>query len=202
MKFDPDEVHQWLTDWTTALGASPFLQLRSGPPEASTSATATGILIVEIPLPSSPFSSPSGGLITKAGSWLANSAGVGVIGHCRFLNNAKTECRMVGTVTQAIAYALTAGAAIATNVLQVADTSGMTVGAGVAGSGIEDGTTVAALTSTTVTLSRVLTAAMLSADTIVVGDTSGDMLISGAYIPTVGSSVEVVSFSLGWPTLI
>ena len=203
MKFRPTDVHGWLSDWVTAVGASPFLQLRSGPEEASTAATATGTLIAEIPMPASPFTTPASGIITKSGTWQVNSAGVGVIGHARILNNAKSTCYFVGSVTQAVAYALTAGAGSGTFVLSIADTSGITVGAGVAASaGIASGTTVAAKTSTTITLSQPLTAALITADTIIVGDTSGDLLISGAYIPTVGTSVEVVSWSLGWPTLI
>ena len=203
MKFRPTDVHGWLSDWVTALGASPYLQLRSGPEEATTAATATGTLIAEIPLPSSPFTSPANGIIEKSGTWSVNSAAVGVVGHARFVNNAKSTCYWVGSVTQAVGYALTADAAAGTFVLTVADTSVVTIGAGItAAAGIAAGTTVAAKTSTTITLSQVLASAMITGDTIIVGDTSGDMLISGAFIPTIGSSVEVAAWSLGWPDLI
>ena len=202
MKFRPTDVHAWLSTWVTNLGSSPFLQLYSGPPEASTAAAATGTLIREIALPASPFTSPASGIITKSGTWASATGSVGVVGHARIVNNAKTTCHFVGSVSQAVAYALTANAAANTFVLTMADTSSVTVGSGVVGAGVAAGTTVASKTSNTVTLSRVLGAAMVSGDTIVIGDTSGDMLISGAYVPTSSSSVEVVSWSLGWPSLI
>jgi hypothetical protein len=202
MKFRPTDVHGWLSDWVTAVGASPFLQLRSGPEEASTAATATGTLIAEIPLPASPFTTPSGGIIEKSGSWSVNSAATGVIGHGRILDNAKTTCLFVGSVSQAVAYTLTATAAAATNVLTVADTSGAFVGSGVAGRGIAAGTTVVALTTTTITISQVVTASLTTSDFVVVGDTSGDILISGAYIPSAGTTVTVAAWAMGWPSLI
>lgn len=204
MKFRPTDVHAWLTTWTTALGASPYLQLYSGPPEASTAATATGSLIREIALPSSPFTSPASGIIAKSGTWASASGSVGVVGHARFVNNAKSTCYWTGSVSQAVAYSLTADAASGVSVLSIADTSGISVGQGVTSAigAIPAGTTVASKTSTTITLSRATTAAMLTTETIIVGDTSGDMLISGAYIPTSTSSVEVITWSLGWPSLI
>ncbi len=202
MKFDPADVHAWLDRWTTQLGASPFIQLRSGPPKASTAATATGTLIREIALPSSPFTSPFNGVIGKSGTWQSTSGGTGVIGHMLILNNAKTVCKWVGSVTQAVAFALTANAGINTFILTVADTTAITVGQGVDGIGVQADTVVAAKTATTITLSKVLSGAMFTGDTIVVGDTSGDALSSGAYVPESTTPVTVQAWSMGWADLI
>lgn len=194
-------VNAWNTSWVTRLGASPKLQLRSGPPEASVTATATGILVVGMTLPSSPFTSSSGGVVTKNGSWSGASATQGVIGHARMLTNDETACEWVGSVSQGMALSLTVDVASG-NVVTVADTTGAVIGSGVVGVGVQAGTLLADKTSTTLTLSKPLTTARSIGDYVVVGDVSGDMIISGAYVPSAGFTVTVAAFSHGWPRLI
>lgn len=204
-KFAASTVHAWLSQLVTDIGGSPFLQLRTGPEEASVTAPATGVLTHEMPLPSSPFTSPFAGEIGKTGTWTSNALAKGVVGHFRVLNNAKTSCLWLGTVTQAVGYELTADAASGTSTLTVAGTAAVSLGAGVAAVGglsVEDGTLVSGKTSTTIVLSKPLRGAMFTGESVVVGDVSGDMLISGAYINDIGDPATVVSFGTGWPDLI
>lgn len=202
LKLPALNVHEWLAHWRDELGASPFAQLRSGPPKASTTATATGILIREIALPASPFTTPFAGTIGKTGVWTSSSGGNGVIGHMLLVDNAKTYCGWVGKVSQAVGYALTADVGVGNFVLTVASTAGVALGAGVAGEGIRAGTTVSDVTATTITLSQVLIGPKYIADTVIVGDTSGDAFISGAYVPETTTPVTVHTFVMGWPSLI
>lgn len=201
-KFHVDTVNAWVQQLIDDLGANPWLDLYTGPPEASATAPATGVNTHQIALGASPFTTPSGGLTSKSGVWTANAIGVGVIGHGRFMNNARTKCVRTCSVTQAVAYELTANANINTNVLSVADTSAVALGQGVAGAGVEPGTVVSAKSPSTISLSKVLKANMLDGDTIVVGDTSGPLLISGAYIAQVGDPVTVAAYVFGWPDLV
>lgn len=201
-KFHVDTVNAWVQQIIDDLGASPWLDLYTGPPEASCTAPATGINTHQVPMGASPFTTPSGGVASLASVITANAIDVGVIGHARFMNNARTKCVRTCAVTQAVAYELTAGAAVNTNLLTVADTSAVLFGQGVAGPGVEAGTTVSGKTSTTISLSKTLKAAMLDGDTIVVGDTSGPLLISGAYIANVGDPVSVIAYTVGWPDLV
>lgn len=201
LKLPLDDIHAWLTHWVTELGPSPFAQLRSGPPKASTTAPATGTLIREIALPVSPFTTPFNGSIGKSGVWTASTGGTGVIGHMLVVNNAKTVCRWVGKVSQAVAYALTADAGVNAFVLTVASTAGILPGSGVVGVGVRAGTIVADITATTITLNQGLLGAMFIDETIVVGDPSGDALISGAYVPETTTPVTIHAFNMGWPGL-
>lgn len=200
-KFRVERLNTWMNDWVTDLGASPKARFRSGPPKASTTATSIGLLLCTMTLPTAPFTTAANGIITKTGTWAGNAAAPGVVGHCEIYNNAESTCHWVGSVTQAVGYSLTAGAAAFTTVLTIADTSGVTVGAGVLGAGVPDGAIVQSKTSTTLTLSVPLAAAMLSGDTIVVGNVTGDMVISGAYIANTGDPISVLSWAYGWPTL-
>lgn len=201
-KFHVDTVNAWVQQFIDDLGPDPWLDLYTGPREASATAPATGINTHQIALPTSPFTTPSGGLTSKSGTWTANAINVGVIGHGRFMNNARTKCVRTCTVTQAVAYELTADAAVNTNVFNVADTSAVQIGQGVAGLGVEPGTVVSGKGVGTINLSKVLKSTMLSGDTIVVGDTTGPLLISGAYIAQVGDPVTVAAYAFGWPDLV
>jgi hypothetical protein len=201
-KFKTSIVHDWLSGLVTAIGPSPWLQLRTGPEEASVTAPATGVLTYEMPLPTAPFTTPFAGEIGKAGTWTSNALAVGVVGHFRVLNNAKTECLWLGSVTQAVGYELTADAGGGTSTLSVASTAAITLGEGVSGVGVEDGTLVASKTSTTIVLNKPLQSGMFTGESIVVGDVTGDLVISGAYINSIGDPATVVSLGTGWPQYI
>lgn len=204
-KFRLARLQGWLDDWVADLGPSPKIQLRSGPEEASTSATATGTIICRLTMASTPFPAANASAqLVLAAPITGNATDVGVIGHARLMDNAESTCHWVGSVSAAVAYALTADAAIGATVLTVADTSAIVLGSGVVGggvAGVQDGTVVAAKTSTTITISKPLTAALPSTTAIVVGDISGDLVISGAYVANVGDPVSLIAWVYGFPDL-
>jgi hypothetical protein len=81
------------------VGASPRLQLRSGPPPANCAAASVGTLLCEITLPSDWMSAASSGTKTKLGTWSGVGATGGTVGHYRIVNAAGTVCHEQGSVT-------------------------------------------------------------------------------------------------------
>lgn len=199
MQFDTASRNNFIDEWVSLVGASPKLRLISGTIPANNAASQTGTTLVSITLPSTWLNAASSGEATKAGTWQANAAATGAITHFRLLNSAETAVRMQGTVSAAFALTTSASTATNGNVLTFTSTTGVAVGQGVYGSGIPSGTTVIALTSTTVTLSQVSTAGVGSATEILFGDVSGDMHLASTTIDSVGQSVTVTSWTLVAP---
>lgn len=83
----------------TAIGASPYLQIRSGAAPASASSAATGTLLVEIPLPADWMADAASGSKGKAGTWTANAAAAGTAGHFRVVDSTKATCHIQGSVS-------------------------------------------------------------------------------------------------------
>lgn len=181
------------------VGASPKLRLISGSMPATPATSQSGTLLVGMTLPSTWMAAASGGQAAKSGTWQDNASATGTIGYARLLNSAESVVHWQGTISQAFALTTSASTAANANVLTFTATTGVTVGMGVYGSGIPTGTTVAAVSSTTVTLSQVSTAGVSSSTEILFGDVSGDMHLASTTIDTVGQSVTVTSWTLVGP---
>ena len=81
-----------------AIGASPTLELRSGPPPASCAAADSGTLLASMALPADFFAAASGGSKALAGIWQDAAAdAAGTVGHFRIKQGA--TCHVQGTVT-------------------------------------------------------------------------------------------------------
>lgn len=199
MQFDAASRNNLIDEWVAFVGAAPKLRLISGTIPASCAASQTGTTLVSITLPSTWMNAASSGEATKAGTWQANSIATGTITHARLLNSAESAVRWQGTVSQAFALTTSASTAANGNVLTFTSAAGVTVGMDVYGSGVPAGTTVVAVTSTTVTLSQVSTAGIGSATEILFGDTSGDMFLAGTVIGSVGQQVTISAWTLVAP---
>ena len=70
-----------------ALFASGTLQVRTGAQPASANNAASGTLLATINLPSSPFTSPAAGVVSKSGTWAAVAVATGVAAHGRFISS-------------------------------------------------------------------------------------------------------------------
>lgn len=185
-----------IDDFVAEVGASPKLRLLSGNPPANAAASQLGTLIYDFTLPSTWMNAASGGQATKAGVWSANSSAIGTIGYFRLLNNAATVVHMQGIVTQAFSLVTNALTAANSNVLNFASTTGVTVGQGISGAGILAGTTVIAVTSTTVTMSQASTAGVSSSTTILFGNVSGDMTLGSITTTAINQNLVIDQFTI------
>jgi hypothetical protein len=186
-----------LEAYATTIGASPILQLRTGPAPADLAASATGTLLVPMTLPSVWHATAANGRKAKAGTWSGTASAAGVVGHYN-LNSSGGTRREQGSVSKASVLTTSAATAANSNVLTFAATSGVSVGVGASGPGVPVGTTVVAVSSTTVTMSTTSTLGVASGALIAFGDVSGDMFISETTL-TIGQSVEVTMKTLVCP---
>jgi len=84
----------------TAMAGGCLLQIRSGARATNITDAPAGLLLAEIELPSSPFNTPSGGVMTKSGTWqdlLADDDGTA--GHFVVRDPTDTFTIMDGAVT-------------------------------------------------------------------------------------------------------
>ena len=85
----------------STIGATPFLDLRSGTQPADCSQAATGTLIAHIALPSDWLANAAGGTKVLSGIWSGSAIADGVVSHYRIMNAANTVCHEQGSVTAA-----------------------------------------------------------------------------------------------------
>ena len=123
------------------------------------------------------------GTSALAGSWTGTVAVGGTAGYYRILSSGGTVHEQ-GTVTQAFSLATSASTAANSNVLTFTTTTGVSAGMTVSGTGVPDGTTVLAVTSTTVTMSTVSTTGVSSGATLYFGSTDGDMWLTNPVLTT------------------
>lgn len=83
----------------TVIGTAPKLQLRSGAPPANCAAADTGTLLCELTLPSDWLTAPSGGTVTRNGTWSGTVIAAGTAAHFRLKNSALSVTGAQGTVT-------------------------------------------------------------------------------------------------------
>lgn len=189
----------WLSAIPTAIGTAMKIRLLTGTMPANITDAETGTLICEITCPSTYFGTPSGGLMDKIGTWAGTASATGVISYARFLDNAKTTVYNQSEVTKAMSLVTSALTAVNGIILNFASTSGVEIGEGVRGTGIEPGTVVLAVTSTTVTISKASLTGVASGARIIFGDTSGDTFLNVVDITSVGQSIVVDEFTFVAP---
>lgn len=174
-------------------GASAKLLLFSGSMPANCAAADTGTLLATLTLPSDWMNAASGTTKTLLGSWTGTaSGGAGATPtHFRIKDNAGTTCHLQGTSGINVSINTSASTSANGNVLTFTSTTGAAVGQNVSGTGVPVGTTVIAVTGTTVTMSNSSTAGVSSGATITFGY---DLPVNGTI--TSGQTVTVSSFTL------
>lgn len=187
----------WLDTYESTIGTSPKLRLCTGSAPANVAASQTGTQLIELTLPSDWKAAPSGGSAALAGTWTGTVAAEGTAGYYRILSSGGAAHEQ-GLVTQAFTLSTSGATAANSNTLTFSSTSGVTVGMSVAGTGIEDGTTVLAVGATTVTISTVSTAGVSSSTAVYFGATDGDMWLSNPTL-TVGQTLNITSATLTAP---
>lgn len=199
LQFDTTSRNDWLTEWIANVGASPKLIFYGNDAPANCAAAPSAEVRCTITLPSSPFGTPSGGEVSKSGTWSATVSALGPIEHFRIWNAAVTTCFQQGLVSQA--YSLTTSSSTGTNgnVLNFASTAAVTVGDEAYGEGIPLGAYVLAKTSTTVTLSAACPDGVASGATVVFGDASGDITIENTQVTSLSQVITVSSYTLVAP---
>lgn len=182
--------------WESHMGASAKLRLITAPVPSAVGSTQTGTLICTMSLPSDYMGASSSGTKSKSGTWNGTSVATGTIAYCRFMNSGDTTAYYQYTVSEAFSLTTSALTAALNNVLTFTATTGVTIGMSVYGSGIQDGTTVAGVSGTTVTLSLPSISGVSNATVIYFGDTSGELWAYPATIGSIGVTITVNSFAL------
>jgi hypothetical protein len=181
VQFDETTRNDTLAAIDTSTGTAPALEFWSGALPANTAAADSGTKGAEGVLPSDWLAAPSGGSVSKNGAWIVTglpAAGAGTVqAHYRVRKSGVVRAQ--GTVFTAVPLATSALTAAASNVLNFASTTGVVVGMRVSGAGVVEGSTVLALTGTTVTLSHASVAGVANAALIVFG---GDITVDNANI--------------------
>jgi hypothetical protein len=177
----------------STIGASAQLKVRTGAPPANCAAADTGTVLATMTLPADWMAAAAAGSKALSGTWQDASAdATGTAGHFRVYDSAGTTCHIQGTAGQNVVLTTSALTAANGNVLTFAATTGVVAGMNVSGTGVVAGSTVAAVTGTTVTLSMTSTAGVASGASITF---SYDMSLDNASIAA-GQSVTVASFTL------
>lgn len=84
----------------TAIGVSPFLEIRTGAQPANCAAASTGTVLATMALPSDFLTNPGTGVKAILGTWSDNAAdAAGVAAHFRIFANDHTTCHVQGDVT-------------------------------------------------------------------------------------------------------
>lgn len=84
----------------TTIGASAFLDIRTGAQPANCGLADAGTELAHIALPADYFAAAAGGSKAKLGTWQGTGVGGGgTAGHFRIKNNADTVCHVQGSIT-------------------------------------------------------------------------------------------------------
>jgi hypothetical protein len=177
----------------TAAGTTPRLTVRTGAAPADCATANSGTVIATMNLPSDWMAGASAGQKTFLGTWQDAAAdATGTVGHFRIHDSTGATCHLQGTAGQNVVFATNAITAANGNVLTFASTTGVVVGANVSGTGVAPGSTVVAVTGTTVTLSSTSTAGVASGATITF---AYDLAVDNASV-VVGQQFSVTGFTL------
>lgn len=177
----------------SVIGASPLLRIFSGALPANCAAADSGTLLATLTLPSDWMNAASGTTKTLLGTWSGTaSGGAGATPtHFRIWNAGATVCGAQGTCGINVPLTTNSLTAANSNVLNFASTTGVVVGQMISGTGIVPGSTVLALTGTTVTMSLASTAGVANTTAITFGY---DVPVNGTI--TSGQTISVSSFVL------
>lgn len=83
----------------TAVGVTPFLDIRTGAQPANCAAVDAGTELEHMALPSDWMAASSGGVKAKAGTWSDTVDAAGTAAHFRIKNAADAVCHMQGSIT-------------------------------------------------------------------------------------------------------
>lgn len=83
----------------TTIGATAFLDIRSGAQPANCGLADAGTELAHIALPADYFAAAASGAKAKAGTWQGTGAADGTAGHFRMKDNGDTTCHMQGSIT-------------------------------------------------------------------------------------------------------
>lgn len=83
----------------TAIGVTPFLDLRTGAQPADCAAADSGTELEHMALPSDWLAAANSGSKAKAGTWSGTGDAAGTAGHFRIKDSTDTTCHMQGSVT-------------------------------------------------------------------------------------------------------
>jgi len=91
-----------LDQFETTNLVTPSLEMRTGPPPASTATPGSGTVLVTMDLPADWMNNASGGQKAKAGTWSGVATATGTAGHFRMYNSQvtkdETTCFAQGTI--------------------------------------------------------------------------------------------------------
>lgn len=173
----------------STLGTAPKCELRTGAAPANLAAGDSGTLLCTCTAASDWLAAPSGGTAAMIGTFSGTVGTTGIAAHYRLKTSGGTSHGQ-GNISAAFGLATTAATSANGNVLTFADTTAVSVGQSVSGTGVPDGATVLSKTSTTVTLSAVSTAGVGSGVSIYFGDTSGKLWLPSTSL-TAGQTVTL-----------
>lgn len=83
----------------TAIGASPYLDIRTGAQPSDCAQADAGTELEHMALPSDFMGASASGVKTKSGTWSGTVDADGTAAHFRIKNNADDTCHMQGSVT-------------------------------------------------------------------------------------------------------
>jgi fibronectin-binding autotransporter adhesin len=191
------------TQLNTDIGTSAKINIYTGAAPANVGTAASGTLIVTLVGNATSFGTASAGALTGYGTTTAsaastgnpigpvNAANTGTAGYFRIATSGSTDV-VQGLVFQSVALTTSALTAANGNVLTFTATTGVSVGMNVAGTGVLAGTTVVAVSGTTVTMSLTSTAGVANAASITF---NGDLTLANTSINAT-QAVSVTSLVL------
>lgn len=100
LKFSTAVRNAMLAAIEATIGTSAVLKIRTGAAPATPATADSGTVLATLNLPSDWMGAPSGGVVSKSGTWEDTSADAsGTAGHFRIYASDGTTCHMQGTVT-------------------------------------------------------------------------------------------------------
>ena len=177
------------TQLNTDIGINAKISIYAGVIPANVAA-AVGTLIAQLTGNATAFGAAATGVLTASAITSANATGAGTntASYFRIATSASADV-VQGTVFMSTPLTTSALTAANGNVLTFAATTGVVVGMTVAGTGVLSGTTVTAVSGTTVTMSQTSTAGVANATVITF---AGDCTIQNTSIAN-GQSVSISS---------
>ena len=152
----------------TDIGVNAQIMIYTGAMPASVGAAVTGTLLTQHAGNATAYGTVSAGVLTANAIAQVNAVGAGVAGYFRRNTSGGTAVTQ-GLCSQQFIINTSASTAANGNVLTFTATTGVTVGMNATGTGIIAGTTVVAVTGTTVTLSQTTVAGVASGASITFG---------------------------------